>query len=140
MTEEYTSQQRYTKAYYQRNRDDILKRQQAYYKENREKQMAYMRQYNREYWQRRKMTCNTCKEPKKKREKKEPKEKKPLKRVAQSAEAKELPHVDPVIPPLHNATAWKSVEPKKVVQKIVPKAQKKTEFQIVKGSFVMSFD
>jgi len=143
MTEELTDQQRYAKDYYQRNRDEILERQLAYYKENREKQMAYMRQYNREYWRKKKMnliekmTPNTCKEPKKKREKKEPKA---LKVARLPQEATELPPPGPVIPPLHNATEWKSVEPKKVAQPKPQKVAQKPVCHRLAGSFVLSFD
>ena len=146
MTEELTDQQQYHRSYYQEHRDAMIERQLAYHRENREKNLARMRIYNREYWRKKKMnliekmTPNTCKEPKKKREKKEPKEKKPLTRVAQSEEATESPHVDPLIQLVQNAKQHTFVEPKKTVQKIVPKPVVKPVYHKLMGAFVLSFD
>lgn len=126
--------QNYHQTYYDIHREHLLQRQLAYYRENRAKYIAKMQIYNREYYLRRKMTCNTPKEPKVPKPKKEPKAPK----VARlPPEAKESLHVEPVIPPLHSVKEWKFVEPKP--KKAVPKYQK-TEFQVVKGSFVLTFD
>ena len=126
--------QTYHQTYYDIHREHLLQRQMAYYKEHRNEYIAKMRVYNREYYLRRKMTCNTCKEPKVPKPKKEPKAPKvvsPLLAKEESAPS------TAVIPPLHSVKEWKFVEPKP--KKTVPKYQK-TEFQVVKGSFVLSFD
>jgi len=98
-------------SYYQRNRAVIIERQLAYHREHREKYLAYMKEYNKQYYLKHKPEPK----PKKVKEPKPKKEKRPPK-LPKVVKPKEKPNYDFVVP--------EYVYPTKVE----------------KGNFILSFD
>ena len=74
MTSRQEYAKEYAKEYYKQNRTEIIKKQLAYHQEHRDKYLAYMREYNRQYYLKHRVLV-----PKKVKEPKPPKTPKPPK-------------------------------------------------------------
>jgi hypothetical protein len=101
-------------SYYQRNREWIIARQMAYHRENREKYLAYMREYNKQYYLKHRP------EPK-------PKKEKPVKPVKE-AKPKNPPKLPKVVKP----------KSKKTYDFVVPVYEYPTK--MATGNFILTFD
>lgn len=82
----------YAKEYYKQNREVIITKQLAYHREHRDRYLAYMREYNRAYYQKHHVPKEKKKkEPKPPKEPKRPKDPKPPKEPKQKRQKKEIP-------------------------------------------------
>ena len=115
-----TEPKQYASKYYERNREAKIAQQMEYHRTHREKYLAYMREYNKQYW----LKNRPPPKPKKMKESKPPKEPKPSKVPKEKKPPKEKP--------------LKEKPPKKNEWFVVPEPVYPMKME--KGNFTLIFD